>query len=115
LAFVEYTNVMGVISLPLVPYLELLGLPEAQVAALAISTGFIDLLLPVILGADIESELTRFVIAGVTVNGIIFISEVALIMMRANIGLNIVRLFFIWLLRLLISLPILTMLGRIFL
>ncbi|UTW12234.1 YjiH family protein [Marinobacterium rhizophilum] len=113
LSLIEYTGVMQVIATPLVPILELLQLPEAQAAATAIMTGFIDLLMPVILGASIESELTRFVVAGVTVNGIIFLSEVALIMMRARIGLNLWRLFSIWILRLLISLPVFTLMGNL--
>jgi nucleoside recognition membrane protein YjiH len=115
LSLIEYTSVMQTIAIPLVPILELLQLPEAQIAAVAIMTGFIDLLMPVILGAKIESELTRFVIAGVTVNGIIFLSEVALIMMRAKIGLNLWRLAIIWILRLLISLPIMTLMGHLIL
>lgn len=113
LSLIEYTSVMHIIAIPLVPILELLQLPEAQMAAVAIMTGFIDLLMPVILGAKIESELTRFVIAGVTVNGIIFLSEVALIMMRAKIGLNLWRLMAIWILRLLIALPVMTLMGNL--
>ncbi|WP_256625634.1 YjiH family protein [Pseudomonas sp. LPB0260] len=115
LSLIEYTNIMQTLAMPLVPVLELLQLPEAQAAATAIVTGFIDLLMPVILGASIESELTRFVIAGVTVNGIIFLTEVALIMMRANIGLKLWRLALIWVLRLLVSLPVFTLMGNLFL
>ncbi|WP_394123841.1 YjiH family protein [Psychrobacter nivimaris] len=113
LSLIEYTNIMSYISIPLVPILELLQLPEADAAAIAIMSGFIDLLMPVIIGSSIESELTRFVIAGVTVNSIIFLSEVALIMMKAQIGLNVWRLFVIWVLRLMIALPIMTIMGNL--
>ncbi|OIN06656.1 arginine uptake transporter [Oceanisphaera psychrotolerans] len=114
LSIIKYTTVIQFLATPLVPYLELLQLPEASVAATAIMTGFIDLLMPVILAEDIESELTRFVIAGVAVNGIIYLTEVAIIILKANIGLNILHLFAIWLIRLIISLPVMTALGHLF-
>lgn len=112
LALIKYTPVVDVLATPLVPYLELMGLPEARVAATAMLTGFIDLLMPVILGSSIESELTRFVIAGAAVNGIIFLTEVAIVILKARIGLNLLQLFMIWLLRLLIAIPILSLMGR---
>jgi len=72
-------------------------------------------LMPVIIGSGIESELTRFVIAGVAINGIIFLTEVAVIMLRFDIGLNLLNLFFVWVLRLLISLPVFTLMGNLIL
>lgn len=112
LALIEFTPVFSFISLPLIPYLELLGLPEAPAAAVAIMSGLVDMLMPAVLGANIESELTRFVVAGIAINGIIFLSEVAVILIRAQIGLTIFHLLAIWLLRVLIGLPILTLLGH---
>jgi nucleoside recognition membrane protein YjiH len=112
LALVEYTSIISTLALPLVPLLEILQLPEAPAAATAIMSGLIDMLMPAILGASIESELTRFVIAGIAINGIIFLSEVAIILVRANIGLNIFHLLVIWLIRVLIALPLFTILGR---
>ena len=114
LALIEYTNVIQFLSIPLIPLLNLLQLPEASLAATAMLSGVIEILMPSILGAHIESELTRFVVAGVAINEIIFLSEVAIILIRANIGLNLLNLLAIWCLRLLIALPILTLLGNIF-
>jgi nucleoside recognition membrane protein YjiH len=115
LAIIEFTSIVSTIAIPLIPILELLQLPEAPLAATAIVAGLIDMLMPAIIGASIESELTRFVVAGVAINGIIFFSEVAIILIRANIGLNIINLIIIWILRVLITLPVLTILGRIIL
>ena len=115
LAIIKYTPVVDILATPLVPYLELFGLPEAGSAATAMLAGFVDLLMPVILGADIQSELTRFVVAGVAVNGIIFLTEVAVVIMKARIGLNLLQMFLIWLLRLLIAVPILSVMGRVIL
>lgn len=112
LAIIKYTPLVDILAAPLVPYLKLFGLPEAGAAATAMLAGFIDLLMPVILGADIQSELTRFVIAGVAVNGIIFLTEVAVVILKARIGLNLLHMFIIWILRLLIAVPILSLMGR---
>lgn len=51
--------------------MELFSLPKARTAVTAKLAGFIDLLMLVILGSSIESELTRFVITEAVVKGII--------------------------------------------
>lgn len=63
LALVEYTPIFTWLSYPMIPFLELLQLPEATQAAPAMLVGFVDMFLPAVLGKGIESELTRFVIA----------------------------------------------------
>ena len=114
LALVEFTPVFQILSLPLVPLFELLQLPEAEKASVALLAGVIDSIMPTILGASIESELTRFVLAGVAVTQIVFLSEVALVLMRANIGLKLVDILLIYVLRVLISLPILALFAHFF-
>ena len=103
------------LSLPLVPFLELLQLPEADKAAPALLAGIVDSIMPPLLGAGIESEVTRFVLAGVAVNQIIFFTEAAIVLIRAGIGLKLRDLIVIYLLRVLISLPILSLLGHLIL
>lgn len=112
LALIEFTQLFQVLSLPLVPYLELLRLPEAAQAAPALLAGIVDSIMPSILGAGIESEVTRFVMAGVAVTQIIFFTEAAIILVRADIGLTLRDLVMIYALRVLISLPILALLGH---
>jgi len=114
LALVEFTSVFQILSLPLVPLFELLQLPEAEKASVALLAGVIDSIMPTILGASIESEVTRFVLAGVAVTQIVFLSEVALVLMRAGIGLKLVDILLIYVLRVLISLPILALFAHIF-
>lgn len=115
LALIEFTQFFHVLSLPLVPFLELLQLPEADKAAPALLAGIVDSIMPPLLGAGIESEVTRFVLAGVAVNQIIFFTEAAIVLIRAGIGLKLRDLIVIYLLRVLISLPILSLLGHLIL
>lgn len=115
LALVQFTDIVHILSLPLVPLLDLLALPEAEQAAPALLAGLIDSIMPSLLGAGIESEVTRFVLAGVAVNQIVFFTEVAIVLVRANIGLSLLDLVWIYLLRVLVSLPVLSLLGHLLL
>ncbi len=112
LALIKYTTVFQVLSLPLVPYLDLLQIPEATEAAPALLAGLVDSIMPSILGAGIESEITRFVLAGVAVSQIIFLTEAAILLIRADIGLHFRDLLAIYALRVLISLPILSLMAH---
>ncbi len=115
LALIEFTQAFQLLSMPLVPLLELLQLPEADKAAPALLAGIVDSIMPSLLGASIESEVTRFVLAGVAVNQIIFFTEAAIVLVRAGIGLTLIDLVWIYLLRVLISLPVLSLLGHLIL
>lgn len=113
LAVVEFTPLFKYMAIPLVPYMELLQLPEAEKAAPALLAGMVDSIMPSILGASIQSEVTRFVMVGVAVNQIIFFTEAAILLIRADIGLKLRDLLMIYVLRVLVSLPILALLGHL--
>ncbi|OWJ89654.1 arginine uptake transporter [Pseudomonas sp. A46] len=113
LSLVEFTPLFKYLSMPLVPYMELLQLPEADKAAPALLAGMVDSIMPSILGASIESEVTRFVMVGVAVNQIIFFTEAAILLLRANIGLRLRDLLMIYVVRVLVSLPILALLAHL--
>ncbi len=68
----EYTSIFNWLAVPLVPFLTVLGVPEASAAAPAFLVGFADQFLPVVLGREIESEHTRFVIAGAAVTQLVY-------------------------------------------
>lgn len=112
LALIKYTMVFQLLSLPLVPYLELLQIPQAHEAAPALLAGLVDSIMPSLLGAGIESEITRFVLVGVAVSQIVFLTESAIILIRANIGLTMRDVLAIYLLRVAISLPVLSLMAH---
>jgi len=115
LALAEFTPVFVYIGAPFVPLLELLQIPEAAAAAPTMVVGFADMFLPAVLGKDIESELTRFVIAGVSVSQLIFMSEVGVLILKTKLPLNFLELLIIFLQRTLISLPIIAGVGHLLL
>ncbi|EGA89991.1 hypothetical protein GPDM_08070 [Planococcus donghaensis MPA1U2] len=106
LILAEYTSVFTVLGMPFVPYLNLLGVPEAAAAAELMVVGFADMFLPAILGAGIESELTRFVVATMSVTQLIYMSEVGGLLLGSKIPVNILDLVIIFILRTVIALPI---------
>jgi nucleoside recognition membrane protein YjiH len=68
--------------------------------------GFFEMFLPAAIGQDIESELTRFVIAAVSLTQLIYMSEVGVLLLRSPIPLNFWNLVQIFLLRTLVALPL---------
>ena len=106
LIIVEYTPLFTWLSYPLIPVLELFRLPEAATAAPALLVGFADMFLPAVIAKSIESELTRFVVATVSITQLIYMTEVGVMILKTRIPLNLLNLVQVFLLRTLITLPI---------
>ncbi|MET4559057.1 nucleoside recognition membrane protein YjiH [Lysinibacillus parviboronicapiens] len=113
LMLAEFTNIFTVLGMPFEPILEVLGLPEASEAAQTMVVGFADMFLPSILGAGIEAETTRFVIAVVSVSQLIYMSEVGGLILGTKIPLKFFDLIVLFLLRTIISLPIAALVAHI--
>ncbi|MBB5179527.1 nucleoside recognition membrane protein YjiH [Planomicrobium koreense] len=107
LMLATYTPIFTILGKPFEPYLNLLGVPEAQEAAQLMVVGFADMFLPAILaGGMIESELTLFVVATMSVTQLIYMSEVGGLLLGSKIPVNIWDLIVIFVLRTVIALPI---------
>ncbi|MGR4999069.1 YjiH family protein [Vibrio celticus] len=106
LVIAEYTSVFSILGQPFIPFLELLGVPEAVAASETIVVGFADMFIPAILAASIDNEMTRFVIAAMSVTQLIYMSEVGALLLGSKIPVNILELFIIFILRTLITLPV---------
>jgi len=112
LALTEYTPIFTWLSYPFIPLLEFLQLPEARAAAPTMLVGFADMFLPAVLGQSIESELTRFVIACVSLTQLIYMSEIGVLLLKSRIPLNLLELFAIFILRTLITLPMIALIAH---
>lgn len=113
LMLAEFTSIFTILGKPFEPILTILGLPEAAEAAQTMVVGFADMFLPSILGAGIESEMTRFVIAVVSVTQLIYMSEVGGLILGTKIPLKFLDLIVIFILRTLISLPIAALVAHL--
>ncbi|WP_028782504.1 YjiH family protein [Thalassobacillus devorans] len=113
LVLAEYTPVFVWLSYPLVPVLEWMQLPEANEAAPALIVGFADMFLPAVIGSGIESELTRFVIAGISITQLIYMSEIGVLILKSKIPLSIGEMFVIFLQRTVVTLPIIVLFAHL--
>ncbi|MCM1988581.1 YjiH family protein [Oceanirhabdus seepicola] len=113
LIIAEYTPVFKILGLPFIPLLNILSIPEAAEASQTILVGFADMFIPSIIAANISSEMTRFIIAALSVTQLIYISEVGSLILGSKIPINFKQLFVIFLERTLISLPIIALLAHI--
>ena len=106
LMLANYTSILQWLTWPLVPVLELFALPEAATAAPALIAGFLDMFLPALIVANIDAEITRFVIGVISLTQLIYMSEIGILMIKCEIPLRFHHLFVIFVLRTLIGLPI---------
>lgn len=106
LMLANYTPVLQWLTWPLVPLLELFALPDAATAAPALIAGFLDMFLPALLVANIDAEITRFVIGVISLTQLIYMSEIGILMIKCEIPLRFHHLLIIFLLRTVIGLPI---------
>lgn len=108
----EHSDLFSILGTPFVPLLELLRIPEAAKASETMVVGFADMFIPAILAASIESELTRFVVAALSVTQLIYMSEVGALLLGSKIPVNLWELFVIFILRTLITLPIIALMAH---
>ena len=103
----EYTPLFQWLGQPFIPFLKFLQIPEAQEASKTIVVGFADMFIPSILAANsIESDFTRFVIAAMSVTQLIYMSEIGSLLIGSTIPINFIELFIIFLLRTVVTLPV---------
>lgn len=113
LIIAEYTPIFSYLGYPFIPLLELLQIPEAAAASQTIVVGFADMFIPSILAASIESDMTRFIIAAMSVTQLIYMSEVGALLLGSKIPVNILELFVIFILRTLVTLPVIAAVAHI--
>jgi nucleoside recognition membrane protein YjiH len=112
LILAEYTPLFDWLGFPLIAVLNLFGLAEAPAAAPLMFVGFTDMFLPALVGGSIESELTRFVVATVSVCQLIYMSEVGALIVKSKIPLGFFHIGGIFLIRTAIALPCVALIGH---
>lgn len=114
LILAEYTPLFVYLSYPIQLVLELINVPEAAAAAPAFIIGIADMFLPSVIGAGIESDFTKFLIAVMSLTQIIYFSEVGALLLKSKIPVSILELIAIFILRTIISFPIIYVLAWVF-
>lgn len=102
-----HTPVFEWLGWPLALLLEYSGLPDAAAAAPGLFAGFMDQYMPAVVAAGIDSERTSFLLAGLSVCQLVFMSEVGVLILRSKLPLVFTDLVMIFLLRTAIAVPLL--------
>lgn len=107
LYFAEYTSIFDYIAYIFYPITMLLQIPDSFEAAKAASLGITEILLPslVIVNADL---VTRFIVAVVSVSGVLFFSTSIPALLSTQIPISIPKLIIIWIERVILSFMIVT-------
>lgn len=113
LILVQYTAVFDYIAWPISFVLGAIGVDNAQVAAPAFFLGFFDMYMPAIVASGLDSEKMRFILAGLSVSQIIFMSDMGVIILRSNLPLRLRDLVATFALRTVILTPIFTLAAAI--
>ena len=86
---------------------EQAGLAEAVSAAPGLFSGFMDQYIPAVVAGGIDAEAISFVLAGLSICQLVFMSEFGVIVLRSTLPLGFRDLVAIFLLRTLIAMPLL--------
>lgn len=113
LIIATYTPLFKILGVPFIPILQLLQVPEALQASQTLVVGFADMLLPsVVASTTITSEMTRFIVAAVSVTQLVYMSEVGGVLLGSKIPVNIKELIIIFIERTLITLPVIVLIAN---
>ncbi len=114
LMIAEYTSIFQVMGTPFIPLLKLLGVPEAAAASQTLVVGFADMFIPSVLATTITNEMTRFIVACISVTQLIYMSEVGGLLLGSKIPVGIKDLVILFIERTLVTLPVIVLMANIF-
>ncbi len=109
----EYTAVFEYLGAPFIPILSAMQVPEAAQASQTMVIGFADMFLPAVIGSGIESDMTRFIIACVSVTQLIYMSEIGGLLLASRLPVTFVDLVLIFIQRTIITLPVIVIIAHI--
>ena len=113
LIIAEFTPVFRILGLPFIPVLQLLQVPEAVAASQTLVVGFADMLLPSVIASNtITNEMTKFIIACVSVTQLIYMSEVGGVLLGSKVPVNLKEILIIFLERTLVTLPVVVLIAN---
>lgn len=112
---VNETELFHLMSYPMGAYMAFLGIPCAYEIAPATLVGFIDMFIPALITSPDMPFVTRFTIAVLSLVQIIYLTEVGSIIVKSGVGLNLGKLFVIFIERTLIALPLIALTAKLFL
>ena len=112
---VNETPIFQFLSYPMGMYMDLLGVEQAYAIAPQTVVGFIDMFIPALITSPDLPEKTRFLVAGISLVQIIYMTEVGSIIIKADVGLDFKDLVIIFIERTIIAIPLIVIATNLFL
>ena len=114
LMLAQNTPVFDYLGMPFMPLLNLLQVPEAAEVSKTMIVGFTDMFTPSVIAAEaVTSDMSRFIVAVISVTQLIYLSEVGGLILGSKIPVNLLELFLLFLERTIISLLIVAPLAHL--
>ncbi|MDU1878141.1 MAG: YjiH family protein [Finegoldia magna] len=114
LVLANNTQVFEILGKPFLPLLNFLKVPESLEASKTMIVGFSDMFTPSIIAAStIQSQMTKFIVATISVTQLIYLSEVGGLILASSIPVNLFELFVIFIERTIISLLIVSPIAHL--
>lgn len=110
----EYTPIFEIISTPFRYIFQWLGIEEAAAAAPGAVVGFIDMYIPAVLCAGIQSLSTRFFMCCLSLVQIIYISEIGACILGSKLPVKLWDLLVIFLIKTVLAIPVIWILMKLF-
>lgn len=101
------------LSWPLRILLQSLGVGEAAAIAPGFLVGVLDQFMPALLARGLDAEFWRFVLGGLSVTQLVFMSEFGVLVLRSPLPLGVKELLAVFALRTLITAPLLLLAARL--
>lgn len=95
------------ISAPIAWILSVFEVEQASRVGIGFIFGFIDQFIPAVIAGDLSDDAIRFILAGLSLCQLIYMSETGLVMLRIGLPINAWQLFVIFVIRTLIVVPVL--------
>lgn len=109
LILAEYTPTFEIIGSAIVPFMQLLNVPDATIIAPSLALGIAEMFLPVLYIADMVGSLdiqARYFVTAVSMVQIIFFAETGAVMLSTGLPLKLWELIVIFTMRTIIAMPL---------
>lgn len=97
------TPVFQIIATPFTWLLQLVQIPEAAQVGTAFILGYADQFLSAVVGAGVTTDAARFMCAGISATGLVYMTEVGVLILNSSIPLGFGKLTFIYFVRAILS------------
>lgn len=104
---VFHSPVFGWLAMPIEWLLQAFSVAQADVIAPGLLAGYLDQFMPALLAQGVDSEFWRFVLAGLAVTQLVFLSEFGMLVLRSSLPVGLADLTLVFVERTLITAPLL--------